>query len=245
MVFNFFKKKAVIEDVEAKLTTPAAKSAPMTFDEALVLQALAESAKSIQDNEQVQAAANLQAQEKAAAIAAENEAKAKTEAAEKAAAIKKAAAIEKAQQEAAALATAQKAAHMELKEATSSLEMLVQFDASQNAAPPPADAVETPQADKAPEVLRQMDTTKATREDVIAAYKIFLGRLPESMEVIDPRVGVSPAALLVDFLASKEFLDQAPKSQLVLAVAKKILDERRQVAAAEVASPAEQGPPAF
>ena len=89
-----------------------------------------------------------------------------------------------------------------------------------------------------------MDTMKATREDVIAAYKIFLGRVPESMEVVDPRVGVAPAALLVDFLASKEFLDQAPKSQLVLAVAKKILDERKQAAAAEGAAPAEQGQPA-
>jgi hypothetical protein len=78
-----------------------------------------------------------------------------------------------------------------------------------------------------PEMLSQMGTMKATREDVIAAYKIFLGRLPESMEVVDPRVGVSPMALLVDFLASKEFLDQAPKSQLVLAVAKKIIDARK------------------
>lgn len=80
------------------------------------------------------------------------------------------------------------------------------------------------------EVLGQMDTMKATREDVIAAYKIFLGRLPESMEVVDPRVGVTPFALLVDFLASKEFLDQGPKSQLVLAVAKKVLDARAQEA---------------
>ena len=95
-----------------------------------------------------------------------------------------------------------------------------------------------------PEVLGQMDTMKATREDVIAAYKIFLGRVPESMEVVDPRVGVAPVSLLVDFLASKEFLDQAPKSQLVLAVAKKILDERKQAAAVEGAAPAEQGQPA-
>ncbi len=104
---------------------------------------------------------------------------------------------------------------------------------------PAADADAAPAAE--PEVLGQMDTMKATREDVIAAYKIFLGRVPESMEVVDPRVGVAPAALLVDFLASKEFLDQAPKSQLVLAVAKKILDERKQAAAAEGAAPAEQG----
>jgi len=215
MVFNFFglKKKTVIEDVVPKVPTEAAKPASVTFDEALA------------------------EQDKAAALAAENEAKVKAEAAEKAAAVEKALAVEKAEQEAAVLTAAQKAAHMELKEATSSLEMLVQFDASQNAAPLPSEPVAVPQANEAPEVLGQMDTTKATREDVIAAYKIFLGRLPESMEVVDPRVGVSPAALLVDFLASKEFLDQAPKSQLVLAVAKKILDERKQAAAAEGVTP--------
>lgn len=145
----------------------------------------------------------------------------------------KAAAVEKAAQESAALAAAQTAAHAELKEATSSLEMLVQFDASQREASPPAGAVATPEANEVPEVLSQMDTLKATREDVIAAYKIFLGRVPESMEVVDPRVGLTTAALLVDFLASKEFLDQPPKSQLVLAVAKKILDERNSAAAAE------------
>ena len=196
MVFNFFglKKKSVIEDVEPKVPTEVAKPVSMTFDEALAVQ------------------------EKAAALAAENEAefeaKAKAEAAEKAAA------AEKAEQEAAALAVAQKAAITELNEAS-----------------PPAEPAAAHQANQAPEVLGQMDTITATREDVIAAYKIFLGRLPESMEVVDPRVGVSPAALLVDFLASKEFLDHPPKSQLVLAVAKKILDERKQAAAAEGVTP--------
>jgi alkanesulfonate monooxygenase SsuD/methylene tetrahydromethanopterin reductase-like flavin-dependent oxidoreductase (luciferase family) len=113
-------------------------------------------------------------------------------------------------------------------EPPSSLELLGQLDAIQATAVPEAPT----------EVLGQMATLKATREDVIAAYKIFLGRLPESMEVVEPRVGVAPSALLVDFLASKEFLDQAPKAQLVLAVAKKILDERKQAAAAEGTSPA-------
>lgn len=35
-----------------------------------------------------------------------------------------------------------------------------------------------------PKVLSQLETLKSTREDVIAAYKIFLGRLPESMELV-------------------------------------------------------------
>ena len=180
MVFNFFglKKKPVIEDVEAKVPTPAPKPAPMRFDEALAAQAAAE------------AATKGQATQEAVVSVAP------------------------APEPAAAPVVAAEAAPAE------------------------------PAADAEPEVLGQMDTMKATREDVIAAYKIFLGRVPESMEVVDPRVGVAPAALLVDFLASKEFLDQAPKSQLVLAVAKKILDERKQAAAAEGAAPAEQGQPA-
>ena len=102
----------------------------------------------------------------------------------------------------------------------------------------PQEAPENPE----PKVLGQMETIKATREDVIAAYKIFLGRLPESMEVVDPRVGVSPSAILLDFLISKEFLDQASKSQLILAVAKKILDERKQTLSPDEATPSELGP---
>ena len=96
-----------------------------------------------------------------------------------------------------------------------------------------ADPIKAPENETLPpKVLSQMETLKSTREDVIAAYKIFLGRLPESMEVVDPRVGVSPSAILVDFLVSKEFLDQSPKSQLILGLAKKILDERKQNAVA-------------
>lgn len=173
MAFNFFglKKKPVIEDVEAKQPTAAAKPAAMTFDQALAAQAAAE---------------GRVAESVAPVVAVETE-------------------------------------------------------------PAPAAVVAEPVAADAPaaetEEVGQMGTMKATREDVIAAYKIFLGRLPESMEVVDPRVGVSPAALLVDFLASKEFLDQAPKAQLVLAVAKKILDERKQAqAAAEGAAPRAEAP---
>lgn len=83
------------------------------------------------------------------------------------------------------------------------------------------------------EVLAQMDTMNATREDVVAAYKIFLGRAPESMDVVDARVGMSLSALLLEFLASSEFLDQPQKAQLVLVVAKKILDARNPTSANE------------
>ncbi|WP_281814399.1 hypothetical protein [Limnohabitans sp. MORI2] len=192
MVFNFFglKKKPVIEDVEAKVPTPAAKPAPMTFDEALAAQAAEEA--TAKGQAEPEAVAPVAPAPEPAPVVAEP-----------------------------VVAVAAEAAPVEPTE-------------------PAADAA--PAAE--PEVLGQMDTMKATREDVIAAYKIFLGRVPESMEVVDHRVGQPVAAVLVDFLASKEFLDQAPKAQLVLAVAKKILDERKQAAAAEGAATAEQGQPA-
>ncbi len=211
MVFNFFglKKKPVIEDVEAKVPTPASKPVPMTFDEALAAQAATEAAAKGQAAPEAVAPAPEPAPVVPAPVVAEPVAAVAAEPVADVAPVAVAPAVVQAEPEAPA---------------------------------PAADADAAPAAE--PEVLGQMDTMKATREDVIAAYKIFLGRVPESMEVVDPRVGVAPAALLVDFLASKEFLDQAPKSQLVLAVAKKILDERKQAAAAEGAAPAEQGQPA-
>jgi hypothetical protein len=194
MVFSFFKKKPVIEDVEAKVPTPAAKPVPMTFEEALAAQAAAEGRVAVS----------------AAPVAAAEPDPVTPEPVAPAAVVAEPVAVP-----------------------------VVAADV------PPAAPVAAPATPVAePEEAGQMGTMKATREDVIAAYKIFLGRLPESMEVVDPRVGVAPAALLVDFLASKEFLDQAPKSQLVLAVAKKILDERKQAAAAEGAAPAAQEQPA-
>lgn len=202
MVFSFFglKKKPVIEDVEAKVPTPAAKPVPMTFDEALAAQAAAEGRVAV-------SAAPLAAVEAEAAPAPE---------------------------------PAPVSAQVEPVAAPVAAAEVPSAPVAAPAAEPVA--ADAPAAE--PEEAGQMGTMKATREDVIAAYKIFLGRLPESMEVVDPRVGVAPAALLVDFLASKEFLDQAPKSQLVLAVAKKILDERKQAAVAEGAAPAAQEQPA-
>jgi len=76
----------------------------------------------------------------------------------------------------------------------------------------------------------QLDQIEMTREDVIAAFKIFLGRQPESEEVLKPWVGSKPQSLLVSFLRCSEFLDNPIKSQLVLVLAKKILDERKEVA---------------
>jgi hypothetical protein len=78
--------------------------------------------------------------------------------------------------------------------------------------------------------MAQLATVRATREDVIAAYKIFLGRMPENMDVVDNRIGVMPEAMMVEFMVSQEYLNHPEKSQLVLALAKKIMDERAQAA---------------
>jgi hypothetical protein len=208
MVFSFFKMKPVIEDGEVKPPTPAAKPAPMTFDEALAAQAAAE-------GRVAESAAPVAAPEPEPVV------------------VPVAPIVETAVPEPALAAEPPVAAADVAQQAPVAAN--VSAEATAKPASPAAVASEQP------EVLGQMDTMKATREDVIAAYKIFLGRVPESMEVVDPRVGVAPVALLVDFLASKEFLDQAPKAQLVLAVAKKILDERKQ---AEGSPSAEAGSPA-
>ena len=83
---------------------------------------------------------------------------------------------------------------------------------------------------KASEDLAASETQEfvATREDVIAAYKIFLGRMPESEDVLATWIGVKPQAILVDFLKSQEFINNVQKSTFILALAKKVLDDRRQ-----------------
>jgi len=64
----------------------------------------------------------------------------------------------------------------------------------------------------------------SSREDVIAAYKIFLGRLPESIQVISPWVGVPTEKLLIDFMVSNEFLSNPDRVRFVVNLAKKIIE---------------------
>jgi len=53
-----------------------------------------------------------------------------------------------------------------------------------------------------------MASYKIMAEDVVAAYKIFLDRLPENMGVIEPRIGSSSQQLFTSFLLSEEFLNR-------------------------------------
>jgi hypothetical protein len=68
------------------------------------------------------------------------------------------------------------------------------------------------------------------RDEVIAAYRLFLRRDPESDDVIAPRLGITREKLLSTFIVSPEFLQRAENVNLVLEVAKSV--ELRQVVAA-------------
>ena len=70
----------------------------------------------------------------------------------------------------------------------------------------------------------QMASMQASAEDVIAAYKIFLGRLPESAKVVQQRTGLPVATLLIDFLASAEFLGHPMRTKLLLGLAKRVIE---------------------
>jgi hypothetical protein len=75
----------------------------------------------------------------------------------------------------------------------------------------------------------QIQTEKllASAEDVRAAYKMFLGRLPETEEVIQSRVGIPVSVLMLDFLICQEFINHPQKQQIILGLAKKIIDQRK------------------
>ena len=68
----------------------------------------------------------------------------------------------------------------------------------------------------------QLSVTSMTSEDIIGAYKVFLNRHPESMNVIQPRVGMTADMVLVDFLTSKEFLSRKGVDKLVSTMLKKM-----------------------
>ena len=63
-----------------------------------------------------------------------------------------------------------------------------------------------------------------TEEDVIAAYKIFLNRFPESLMVIKPRLNSPIEANLIDFALSDEFISRADLPAIVFPIAKKIIE---------------------
>jgi hypothetical protein len=97
-------------------------------------------------------------------------------------------------------------------------------EALSNAPSPSPQAVAAENVPQAPapeqqEVPVQVPLVPATREDVIAAYKIFLDRLPENEEVITPRIGIARERILSSFMTSKYFLSRPKNIQLLLLTA--------------------------
>jgi hypothetical protein len=68
---------------------------------------------------------------------------------------------------------------------------------------------------------------RMTKEDVIAAYKIFLNRLPESTAVMNLRIGGNVEANLIDFVLAEEFLKRPEVSPLILGLAKQIIERQK------------------
>ena len=105
-------------------------------------------------------------------------------------------------------------------------------------APPALSETTAEKVLSAAETPKQMESMLMSQEDIIAAYKIFLKRHPETMEVIKPRVGLTGDRVLVDFLSSSEFTSRPEVVNLIFALAKKLLDEQKAKATQEaIASP--------
>jgi hypothetical protein len=69
-----------------------------------------------------------------------------------------------------------------------------------------------------------------TKEDIIAAYKIFLNRLPESSEVMQAKVGKGSDTVLIGFTLADEFLKRPEVAEVILKVAQKVVQEQKMIA---------------
>jgi hypothetical protein len=105
-------------------------------------------------------------------------------------------------------------------------------------APPALSETTAEKVLSAAETPKQRESMLMSQEDIIAAYKIFLKRHPETMEVIKPRVGLTGDRVLVDFLSSSEFTSRPEVVNLIFALAKKLLDEQKAKTAQEASAAA-------
>ena len=71
-------------------------------------------------------------------------------------------------------------------------------------------------------------SSQATREDITAAYKLFLHRFPENNEVVKLRVGIEMPRLLRAFMLSEEFLNRHENWPIIIEAARKILELNQQ-----------------
>lgn len=72
---------------------------------------------------------------------------------------------------------------------------------------------------------QELSNLSASASDVVAAYKIFLKRLPESMEVTNSRVGLDTNKLLLAFFCSDEFLHYPENRDLVMRLSEQVQEK--------------------
>ena len=77
----------------------------------------------------------------------------------------------------------------------------------------------------------------ASKEDIIAAYKIFLNRHPESSSVLQNRIGKSIEESLIEFTLSDEFLNRADVAEIIQKAAKIVAENEKSTTTATLAKP--------
>ena len=80
-----------------------------------------------------------------------------------------------------------------------------------------------------------LNLVEMTHHDVVAAYKIFLRRKPESQMVIESRIGLSREKMLLNFITAKEFIKYPENINLILQTAREI-ELKSSIAEKEVAN---------
>jgi hypothetical protein len=81
-----------------------------------------------------------------------------------------------------------------------------------------------------PSFSDQWQTGAISEADVVAAYKIFLGRLPETRSVIEARIGMAPERFLASFITAPEFRARKQFAPIILSLAKEIIEENKKSA---------------
>jgi hypothetical protein len=90
--------------------------------------------------------------------------------------------------------------------------------------PVPASSPITPADSGEKMIPRNLSSNQVVAEDVVAAYKLFLDRMPENLDVINVRVGASSQQLFNSFLTSQEFLDRKECWPAVIKAAQTIVE---------------------
>jgi len=85
-----------------------------------------------------------------------------------------------------------------------------------------------PEQDSSPD---QMSTTLMTKEDVVAAFKLFLNRMPLPTEDLSPLLNSQPGEFLRWIMNTPEFLNRTGTDALILNITKKIQDFQKSNAA--------------